>query len=52
MGVPSAKVGCPVGIATFRPQVPPQAFSPLLRHNHLVFHMIHTPTTSTSFFLQ
>ena len=33
-------------------QCSPRLFSPLLRQNGPVFPVIHTPTTSTSFFLQ
>ena len=39
------------GVA-MHPQVDAQALSPLMQHNPHVIPFIHTPTTSTRFFLQ
>ena len=51
LGVPRRAGWSPVGRVHADPQPAPPAFSPLLRQNAHVFHLIHTPTTSTSSFL-
>ena len=50
MGVPGVGLDRPVETGSLRPPVRTQRFCPLLVHNHLVIHVIHTPTTSTSSF--
>jgi hypothetical protein len=50
MGVPGVGLGGPVEAGSLRPLLRTHVFSPLVVHNHLVIHVIHTPTTSTSSF--